>query len=72
MIILRALSFIVNILRQKTGQIRIQVQTNTNALNVITLNESSLTPSLSPAGRGEGEGDPHVKVSNAFVLDFLS
>jgi len=42
MIILRALSFIVNILRQKTGQIRIQVQTNTNALNVITLNESPL------------------------------
>jgi len=30
--------------------------TNTNTLNVITVNESPLTPSLSPSGRGEREG----------------
>jgi hypothetical protein len=42
--------------------------TNTNALNLITHKGAPLTLSLSPVGRGEGEGEPLVKKLNAFVL----
>ncbi len=43
-------------------------ETNSNALDPFTVNGIPFTPSLSPPGRGEGEGGLHVKEINAFVF----
>ncbi len=45
---------------------------NTNALNLITLNESPLTPSLSPAGKGEGAPFLHLSIHKTSQKNFLT